>query len=164
MPMIEIIVDADEEPFEPPQLIDAAVKAACSVAGFTAAEPASEPKLCIRFASDHAIRALNKQWRSKDAVTDVLAFPMQQAPFDWSESLGDIALAAPLIQQEAARLDLAVHAHTLHLIIHATLHLLGFDHIQDHDASIMQKLENAAMQEIGLHRPYAVEHNPMAQA
>jgi len=160
MPMIEIIVDADEEPFEPPQLIDTAVAVACSVAGFTAVEA----KLCIRFASDDAIRALNRQWRSKDAVTDVLAFPMQEAPFDWSESLGDIALAVPFVRQEAVRLDLAVNAHVLHLIIHATLHLLGFDHMQDHEAAVMQKLEIAAMQDLGLHHPYPAENNTVEQS
>ncbi len=153
MPMIEIIVDADEEPFEPPLHIDAAVEAACSAAEMTAIEP----ELCIRFATDAAIRALNDQWRHKDTVTDVLSFPMQEAPFDLSESLGDIALAVPFIRREAERLGLSVDAHIIHLIIHATLHLLGFDHIEDDDAVRMQALETEAMQRMALHAPYPLE-------
>ncbi len=150
MPMIEIIVDADEEPFEAPQHIDAAVEAACAVAEMVAIKP----ELCIRFATDAAIRALNEQWRHKDAVTDVLSFPMQEAPFDLSEPLGDIALAVPFIRQEADRLGLSTDAHFLHLIIHATLHLLGFDHMDDAEAARMQALEAKAMQRLGLHHPY----------
>jgi len=153
MPMIEIIVDADAEPFEPPQHIAAAVKTACTVAGFGTVKPV----MCIRFATDAAIRALNDQWRHKDTVTDVLSFPMQEAPFDLSESLGDIALAVPFIRREAERLGLSVDAHIIHLIIHATLHLLGFDHIEDDDAVRMQALETEAMQRMGLYHPYPLE-------
>jgi len=160
MPMIEIIVDADEEPFEPPQRIDAAVEAACSVAGFGTVKPV----VCIRFATDAAIRALNDQWRHKDTVTDVLSFPMQEAPFDLSEPLGDIALPVPFIRQEALRLGLSADAHILHLIIHATLHLLGFDHQENDEANRMQAMEIEAMQRLGLHRPYPVEYMHLEQS
>jgi len=154
--MIDIIIDpgADGEVvFEPPEGIDIAVKTACAVAGFTA----TEPEICIRFTTDSAIRTLNSQWRKKDAVTDVLSFPMQDTPLDLSESLGDIALAVPFVRQEAERLGLSVDAHILHLIVHATLHLLGFDHINDAEAARMQALETAAMQRMGLHDPYPNE-------
>jgi len=155
--MIEIIVDADEESFKPPQHIEAAVETACSVADAAA----TEPELCIRFTTDAVIRVLNNQWRNKDAVTDVLSFPMQDAPVDVSESLGDIALAVPFIRQEADRLGLSLDAHILHLIIHATLHLLGFDHIDDAEAARMQALEIEAMQRMRLHHPYPAENMAM---
>jgi len=154
--MIDIIVDADtggDMVFEPPGDIDMAVKTACAIAGYEA----QEPVLCIRFSTDAEIRALNRQWRNKDAVTDVLSFPMQEAPFDLGESLGDIALATPFVRQEADRLGLSVDAHILHLIIHATLHLLGFDHIADDQAEYMQELESEAMRRMGLHAPYPAE-------
>jgi len=160
MPMIEIIVDADAEPFEPPQHIAAAVETACTVAGFGTVKPV----VCIRFTTDAAIRALNDQWRHKDTVTDVLSFPMQEAPFDVSEWLGDIALAVPFARHEASRLGVPVDAHIIHLIIHATLHLLGFDHIEDDDAVRMQTLEIEAMQSLGLHHPYPVEHIHLEQS
>jgi len=157
--MIDVIVDSDVgggAVFEPPQGIDSAVKTACALAGY----PDVDAALCIRFAPDVEIRALNKQWRNKDAVTDVLSFPMQEAPFNLTESLGDIALAIPFVRQEADRLHLPVDAHILHLIIHATLHLLGFDHLADDEAARMQGVENAAMQQLGLHKPYAISAQP----
>jgi len=160
--MIDVLVDIDvsdtnesnDAAFEPPQGIKEAVKTACAVAGFTV----QEPDLCIRFTTNETIRALNRQWRNKDAVTDVLSFPMQDAPFDLAESLGDIALSVPFIRQDANRLGVCIDAHTLHLIIHATLHLLGFDHMGDAESACMQALEIEAMQTMALHHPYPTEN------
>ena len=147
--MIDVLVDEGIS-FEPPKNIKAAILAACDSAGFKA----QTPSLCVRFASDQAVRNLNQQWRKQDKVTDVLSFPMQEAPFDLSLPLGDMALAVPFIVQEAARLQLPTADHCLHLIIHATLHLLGFDHIDDDEASRMQALEQRAMHNMGLFDPY----------
>jgi len=60
----------------------------------------------------------------------------------------------PFVAQEAERLSLSVADHTTHLIVHGTLHLLGFDHIKDADATVMQQLENTIMGLLGLHKPY----------
>jgi len=149
--MIDIVVD-DDISFEIPEQIETAIIAACESAELKD----STPSLCVRFASDQAIRKLNQQWRQQDKVTDVLSFPMQEAPFDLSEPLGDIALAVPFIEQEAERLHLPAADHCLHLIIHATLHLLGFDHVADDDANQMQLLEQKAMRSMQLHQPYPV--------
>jgi len=162
--MIDMLIDDDisveiSKSLPSAQQAETAALAACACAGFSA----TEIDLCIRFASDTSQQALNKQWRDQDKVTDVLSFPMQQAPCDVSEPLGDIALAVPFILQEAARLDVPEHDHCLHLIIHATLHLLSFDHIDDNDAKRMQALEQQAMQTLGLHNPYPepIEGEPM---
>ncbi len=144
--------DQSDFHFTMPEHIEAAVSAACASAGFAA----QDIELCVRFASDSSVNALNLQWRDQDKVTDVLSFPMQSAPIDLSEPLGDIALAVPFVLHEAARLHVPSDAHCLHLIIHATLHLLGFDHIDDNDARSMQMLEQQAMQRLGLHDPYPV--------
>lgn len=150
--MIDVMVDEDiEGDFTPPETIAAAVMAACRVAAFEE----GEPELCVRFASDVEIRELNGQWRDKDSVTDVLSFPMQEPDeIDFDESLGDIALAIPFVLREAERLELPAEAHILHLVVHATLHLLGFDHIDDDEALEMQQLERQTMQALGLHDPY----------
>lgn len=155
--MIEIVVDEDiEGSYSPPARIEEAVIAACRVAGYSEA-----PELCIRFAGDDEVRQLNADWRHKDYVTDVLSFPMQHPEaIDFSESLGDIALAVPFIEQEAERLALPHHDHALHLIVHATLHLLGYDHIEDADADEMHPLEREAMKRLGLHDPYPGDEAP----
>jgi len=147
--MIDIVID-DNISFEAPARIEEAVHAACNSADFKA----EQIELCIRFASDEELRYLNQQWRDKDRVTDVLSFPMQEPPFNMVEPLGDIALAVPFINHEAERLHLSENDHCLHLIIHATLHLLGFDHIDDDDAKRMQALEKQAMHAMQLHNPY----------
>ncbi|NWF36632.1 rRNA maturation RNase YbeY [Mariprofundus sp. KV] len=153
--MIDVVIDDElEASFSAPEGIESAVLIACEAAGHSG----EQPEMCIRFAADEVVQELNATWRSKDSVTDVLSFPMQEAPeFDFSESLGDIALAVPFILNEAERLGLPQADHTLHLIVHATLHLLGFDHIDDDDADEMQALERQIMSKIGLHDPYPVQ-------
>lgn len=150
--MIEVVYDADvnQTGFPATADIERVVCAVCDEAGFS-----GQAELCVRFADDEEIRALNKQWRGLDKITDVLSFPMQEGPgYDLNMSLGDIALAARFVRQEASSLDLPVQAHVLHLIVHAVLHLLGFDHVKDEDAKIMHKLEQHIMQHLGLHDPY----------
>jgi len=151
--MIDVLIDdgVDDTLLPPPESIRQAAIAAFAAAGLLAANP----ELCVRFASDSEVRQLNREWRNQDKVTDVLSFPIQEGPdFDLSESLGDIALAMPFILHEAARLDLPTRDHCLHLVVHACLHLIGFDHIHDDDAARMQHHEQQAMQSLGLHNPY----------
>jgi len=150
--MIEVVFDADVQQagFPPLPAIERAVAAACQAAGFS-----MQPELCVRFASDEAVRSLNRQWRGLDKVTDVLSFPMQEGPaYDLGMSLGDIALAAGFIHQQARSLGLSVQNHSLHLIIHAVLHLLGFDHESETPAAGMQQIEQEIMAQLGLHDPY----------
>jgi len=150
--MIDVIVDEGIDDLSIPQPADihAAVLAACRTAGLH-----GEPELCIRFASDAEVHELNRQWRHKDKVTDVLSFPMQEGPgYDIEQPLGDIVLAIPFVWQEADRLELPSGAHALHLIVHAVLHLLGHEHDNDDDAEAMQSLERQIMHELGLHDPY----------
>ena len=150
--MIDVVFDADvnHAGFPATADIERAARVVCDEAGFS-----GQPELCVRFATDEDIRALNKQWRGRDKVTDVLSFPMQEGPgYDLNMSLGDVALAARFVRQQASSLNLPVQAHTLHLIIHAVLHLLGFDHVKDEDAKIMHKLEQHIMQHLSLHNPY----------
>jgi len=152
--MIDIVVDEGiEEPLPDDAAICRAVKTACHEAGI-----AGTPHLCIRFADDATVKGLNSQWRGRESVTDILSFPMQNGPeFDLDESLGDIILATPFTLREAKRLSLPSTDHMLHLIVHATLHLLGHDHITESEAELMQKTECRAMQKLDLHNPYPNE-------
>ncbi len=151
--MIDVIVDpgVPREELPEPEAIRRAVMAALEAAGLA---PRSEPAVCIRFAPDEAVRALNRRFRHKDRTTDVLSFPMQEPPVDPDAPLGDVALAVPFVLREAEKLELAPRAHALHLIVHAVLHLLGYVHDTDDEARAMQRLENLAMDRLGLHRPY----------
>jgi len=151
--MIDVIVDPGLEGAQLPDAdaVRRAVRAALEAAGI---ESRVEPTVCIRFASDEVVRELNHRFRRRNRVTDVLSFPMQTPPVDPCAPLGDVALAAPFTLREARRLRLPAPAHALHLIVHAVLHLLGHVHETDADAVSMQRLENRAMDALGLHRPY----------
>ena len=147
-------IDSDDIPPQP--VIEQAVMAACQAAGFDD----GRPELCIRFATDSEVHQLNRQWRQRDSVTDVLSFPAQEREhLDFKEFLGDIALAMPFVASEALRLELPVADHIRHLIIHAVLHLLGFDHDKEREAETMQQMERQAMQRLGLHDPYLLEQS-----
>jgi len=153
--MIDILVDdgVDDGPLPSEEAIRQAVTTACAEAGFQ-----HNPMLCIRFSDDETVQTLNREWRKKDSVTDVLSFPMQDGDEpEADESLGDIILATPFTIKEAIRLSRPVTDHMLHLIVHATLHLLGHDHIDDEDAKMMHKHERSAMNRLGLHDPYPDE-------
>ena len=157
--MIDIIVDdgIDDLSIPPHADIRTAVETACRSAGL----PAAEPELCIRFATDAAVQALNRRWRGRDKVTDVLSFPMQESPsFDLTQPLGDIVLAMPFVLHEAERLELPPASHILHLVVHAVLHLLGHEHDADADAEAMQGLERDIMRSLGLHDPYPDPEQP----
>lgn len=153
--MIDIVIDDDiNGDFPSQESIESAVSLTCKAA----TENITAPHVCIRFSSNHTVQELNAQWRDKDSVTDVLSFPMQEGDlYIENEPLGDIILAMPFVMREAQRLQRQPHAHTLHLIIHGMLHLLGFDHIHDDDALTMQALESRIMKKLHLHQPYPDE-------
>src|SRR5690606_37362135 len=106
----------------------------------------------------------NASYRDKDKPTNVLSFPMVQPDLlgglnnsdDGEVLLGDIILAHGVCTREAADKDVLPATHASHLIVHGTLHLLGFDHIDDGEAEAMEEIERAALATIGIADPYAV--------
>ncbi len=114
-------------------------------------------ELCVRLSDNDTVRKLNAAWRACDAVTDVLAFPQQEGRIDPALPLGDIILAVPFVQREAQQLQLDETAHAIHLIIHGTLHLLGFDHAEAENCRTMRALENRIMTQLSLHTPWPEE-------
>lgn len=148
-----------------PAELDWAVLAerAAEAAGKVAPELAN-PRLCtsVLFADDAEVRTLNRQWRAKDAPTNVLSFPMlerqqlqalpQEGP---PELLGDIALALETCACEAADKDLSLAAHAAHLIVHGLFHLAGYDHVRSAaEADAMETLEIKALALLGIADPY----------
>lgn len=121
-------------------------------------------EVSLRLTSDEAVRVLNRDYRHKDAATNVLSFPMVQPDLidglantdDGEVLLGDIVLAHGVCAQEADDQGVALDAHATHLIVHGTLHLLGYDHMDETHAHAMEAIEQAAMAALGLHDPYPV--------
>ena len=117
-----------------------------------------DSEVSVKFTSDAEVRALNATWRSKDRATNVLSFPMaDEDELDSAQLLGDIVLAHGVCAGEAAEKGVAIETHAAHLVVHGTLHLLGYDHeTSDADAEEMEQVERRALAAIGIADPYQV--------
>jgi len=109
-------------------------------------------------ANDEALRNLNKKFRGKDRPTNVLSFPAQDLDLKNYRKftsdfiiLGDIAVAYETVKQEAKAQGKKFADHLRHLLIHATLHLAGYDH-----GRAMEKLEIKVLQNYGIKNPYII--------
>ena len=118
-------------------------------------------ELSIRLTSDDEVHALNAQWRGKDKATNVLSFPLAEADeLDEANApgpelmLGDIVLARGVCAAEAADKAIPLEEHAAHLMVHGTLHLLGYDHMDDEAAEDMEAREVRALARLGLDDPY----------
>lgn len=114
--------------------------------------------LTLRITDNAEIQELNRNFRGKDTPTNVLSFPFEVPDFLRHEvsTLGDIIIAMPIIEIEAMRQRKSVDDHLTHLIIHGTLHLLGFDHLEEAEAEEMEALEIKILQTLGIQNPYLV--------
>jgi probable rRNA maturation factor len=129
------------------------------------AELTSSPfatSISIKLADNDEVQTLNAQWRGKDKPTNVLSFPMLEAEEldalansdDGEVLLGDMILAYGVCAAEAEEKDIPLSDHVTHLIVHGTLHLLGYDHVDDAEAEHMEALEVKALASLGLANPY----------
>jgi probable rRNA maturation factor len=106
--------------------------------------------LTVALGSDAAVRKLNARDRRKDKPTNVLSYPSGERPF-----LGDIVLARQTVWREARQQNKTPAAHVSHLVVHGTLHLLGYDHeTSEADAERMEALERRILARMGIADPY----------
>jgi probable rRNA maturation factor len=122
-------------------------------------------EISVKFTDDNEVRSLNAGYRGKDKPTNVLSFPMFEAELldslvmaDGGEVLlGDIVLAAGICAREAEEKGIPVRDHAVHLVVHGTLHLLGYDHEQgEAEAVAMEEVEREALAALGIADPYEV--------
>ena len=97
---------------------------------------------------------LNKQWRGIDKPTNVLSFPQIEPFAPVLGLLGDITLARETLEREARELGVSFTDHFTHLVVHGFLHILGYDHIEDGDALVMEGLETQILATLGIADPY----------
>ena len=165
--MLEIALDADEEwdssrPWQ--QLAQRAAQAAIAESDYPELADAERAvEVSVTLTSDEHVQALNSKWRGKDKPTNVLSFPMvdehdlEKTNVDGPELLlGDIILAHGVCESEAAGKGVPVEQHASHLLVHGTLHLLGYDHHDDRDAADMEAREVRALERLGIANPYQV--------
>ncbi|HEX2813240.1 MAG TPA: rRNA maturation RNase YbeY [Sphingopyxis sp.] len=129
-------------------------------AGLADAAPLVE--IAVRLTDDAEVHALNRDFRGKDKPTNVLSFPQVQADLldtlsnsdDGEILLGDIVLARETCAREADEKGISTPDHATHLIVHGTLHLVGYDHMDDASAQAMEALEVKALASLGIANPY----------
>ncbi|WP_414655867.1 rRNA maturation RNase YbeY [Frateuria sp.] len=112
-------------------------------------------EVAVRIVDAEEGRALNRDYRGKDYATNVLSFPAELPPGVDLPLIGDLAICAPVVAREAAEQGKKPRDHWAHLTVHGTLHLLGYDHIEEADAEAMEALERRILAGLGIADPYA---------
>ena len=162
---LDIILDADPE-WDSNTRWDELARSAATAAIAESAFPqlADGPRaveISLRLAGDDEVRLLNAQWRGKDKATNVLSFPMAEGAELAGASgegpelmLGDIIMAHGVCEAEAEAKSVPIERHAAHLMVHGTLHLLGYDHEDEAQAADMEAREIRALARIGIADPY----------
>lgn len=111
-------------------------------------------EVSLRVVDETEMRAMNLRFRHRDGVTNVLSFPHQAMHGIAQDFLGDVVVCAPVVEREALEQDKTEAAHWAHLVVHGTLHLLGYDHVLDDEAAVMEAMEVAILESLGFADPY----------
>ena len=165
---LDIAIDSDEEwdsSNDWAELARSAAVAAIAESAFPQLGAGSRTvELSVRLTSDAEVHALNSEWRGKDRPTNVLSFPMAEPDeLEMADDtgpelmLGDVILARGVCVAEAADKGITLESHAAHLMVHGTLHLLGYDHMDDDSAADMEARETRALARLGIADPYEGE-------
>ncbi|SQH97250.1 rRNA maturation RNase YbeY [Haemophilus haemolyticus] len=116
-----------------------------------------EIEMTVRIVDEAESHDLNLTYRGKDRPTNVLSFPFECPDEVELPLLGDLVICRQVVEREAAEQEKPLMAHWAHMVVHGSLHLLGYDHIEDNEAEEMESLETQIMQGLGFDDPYLAE-------
>lgn len=116
-----------------------------------------EVEMTVRIVDEAESHELNLTYRGKDRPTNVLSFPFECPDEVALPLLGDLVICRQVVEREAAEQEKPLMAHWAHMVVHGSLHLLGYDHIEDDEAEEMESLETQIMQGLGFDDPYLAE-------
>jgi len=133
-------------------------------ASAAAAGRADDGELSIRVVDEAESRSLNSRYRDRQCATNVLAFPATLPDELGLPLLGDLAICRDVIEREAREQGKETEAHWAHMVVHGTLHLLGYDHQTQNQAHAMESLEVQVLQGLGYADPYAPDGENGEQA
>jgi probable rRNA maturation factor len=150
--LVDVQRACEDDTIPEAEIVDIWVTRAVETAGWT-----KDVEVSVRIVDAGEIRVLNREYRSKDKATNVLSFPagpIAGLPDESPALLGDIVVCASVVNSEAAEQGKTVAAHWAHMLVHGTLHLLGFDHEEESEAVAMEALETRVLTAHGLADPY----------
>jgi probable rRNA maturation factor len=166
-PLVDTVIEDERwQALDLPALADRAARAMLADLGLAA----QGFTLCVMACDDARIATLNADFRGKPQPTNVLSWPSEEraspqdggrpdspepGPVDAPEELGDIALSWETCCAEAKAFEKSLEDHVTHLVLHGMLHLLGYDHIRDRDAELMERTESRILARLGVADPYA---------
>lgn len=146
-------------PFDPQDVARRAIRETLALAALPRKIREKPLEVSLLLANDDLVQTLNHTYRGKNAPTNVLSFPLltpdDPVPPEGPVPLGDIVLSFETIHRESDLLLKRFQDHMTHLVVHGTLHLLGYDHETDADADLMEDLEIAILGGMGLKNPYS---------
>ena len=116
-----------------------------------------EVEMTVRIVDEAESPELNLTYRGKDRPTNVLSFPFECPDEVELPLLGDLVICRQVVEREAAEQEKPLMSHWAHMVVHGSLHLLGYDHIEDNEAEEMESLETQIMQGLGFDDPYLAE-------
>lgn len=114
-------------------------------------------ELTVRIVDEAEMAELNARYRHKTGPTNILSFPFEAPPGVELNLLGDLVIAAPVVQREAREQGKTETAHWAHMVVHGTLHLLGYDHLKPAEAEDMEAREINILHELGFSNPYLLD-------
>lgn len=116
---------------------------------------ADSVELTIRLVDITESARLNYKYRHKSGPTNVLSFPTERSSQTSTIYLGDLVICVPLVDKEATEQGKDIMAHWTHLTIHGVLHLLGYDHEEENEATFMESIEIELLASLGFKNPYS---------
>jgi len=149
---VEVIINDpewEEAGFHLKEIAEITVRETLFCAEFT---PKNGSEISVMLANDDLTHTLNREYRNMDKPTNVLSFAYDSPGED--EPLGDIILGRETVFREAEEQLKTIREHFIHLIVHGTLHLLGYDHEDDEEAENMENTEIWILQRLGVKNPY----------
>ena len=142
---IQTIFDSNGQPDQEhiQQWVDAALD------GFN-----QDTEIVVRIVDEQESAELNEQYRHKSGPTNILSFPVEIPEGIELNLLGDLVVCAPVLEKEALEQHKTLTDHWAHIIVHGVLHLLGYDHLDDEEAELMENKEIVILQQLTIKNPY----------
>ncbi|HEY8097649.1 MAG TPA: rRNA maturation RNase YbeY [Methylobacter sp.] len=114
-----------------------------------------DTEIVVRIVDEQESAELNEQYRHKSGPTNILSFPADLPEGIELNLLGDLVICAPVLEKEALEQDKQLTDHWAHIIVHGVLHLLGYDHIDETEAELMENKEIAILNKLNINNPYS---------